>query len=103
MPPILAAIAVLAAASAKGAAPAPIQVVPKPAPPSLTATLGAFGFSTPLRPLQSFTPLQGLPPTGDTGPQCRADCVKSRAICGTDDDCGDEWRQCVAACAVQVR
>lgn len=101
MPPVFAAL-VLFAAAATAAPPAPVQVKLKPAPPTLTSTLGAAGFGAPLRPLQGFTPLQGLPATGDTAPQCRAVCVKSRAICGDDAECGEQWRQCVVGCQAQA-
>ena len=115
MPPIFAALVLFAAAAAAPPPPAPapvqtvpapvVRVVPKAAPPSLGGTLGAGGFGAPLRPFQQSlsTPLQGLPSSTDASPQCRAACTKSRAICGDEQECSDQWRQCLTACASPSR
>lgn len=82
----------------------PAAPVSKAPPASLGGALGAGGLGAPLRPLNGLGTLQGLPPTGDPGPQCRNSCSQARYICGADDsDCGERWRQCVAACRDPAR
>ena len=85
------------------AAPSVVAVTPRPAPIPLGSVLGVAGFGAPLRPIQGFTPLQGLSPAGDPAPQCRNVCVQNRAVCGDDAECGEQWRQCVFGCRRAAR
>jgi hypothetical protein len=102
MQPLFAALILFAAATVTPA-PAPIAPMPKSPPPAFGSALSAGGFGAPLQSRPGFGQLQGLPNASDPTPQCRATCVKNRAICGDDAECGDQWRQCVTACATQAR
>jgi hypothetical protein len=102
MSPVFAALTLFAAATASAPA-APVATVPKGPPPSLSGAFANGGFGFPLQSRPAFGQLQGLPSASDAAPQCRSACVKNRAVCGDDAECGEQWRQCVIACRTQPR